>query len=297
MCRATGDGSSKNDPTDGHHPRPSTSRGTQRLFIRINTLYYLLSYIRSLDKSLSLFPHSPLSPCTTSCTSSGRRLSVVQSYFNMALSSVQSSIQHVTEVAAFRLIFLDSHSVFYESLYVGDVVNARIQPALRILKQNLTLLTTVVTNRAQPMAVKEVMKASFEAFLMVLLAGGGSRAFARSDSMMVAEDFSSLKRLFCLYGDGLMVDEVVEKEAEVVQGVIALMGLSTEQLVVDFNILAGEAGRTGVAQYPGHKVQILQLTRQWNQADPNTILRVLCHRNDSVANNFLKKAFQLPKRR
>ncbi|PKU82137.1 hypothetical protein MA16_Dca004155 [Dendrobium catenatum] len=33
-------------PADETHlPRPSTSRGTQRLYIRINTLQYLYSYI------------------------------------------------------------------------------------------------------------------------------------------------------------------------------------------------------------------------------------------------------------
>ncbi|KAH9755588.1 hypothetical protein KPL71_015831 [Citrus sinensis] len=45
-----------NGSNEGHHPRPSTSRGTQRLHIRLNTLHYLVSYIHSLDKTLSLSP-------------------------------------------------------------------------------------------------------------------------------------------------------------------------------------------------------------------------------------------------
>ncbi|KAK6122789.1 hypothetical protein DH2020_043467 [Rehmannia glutinosa] len=81
-------------------------------------------------------------------------------------------------------------------LYVGDVENARIRPAIRLLKQNLTLLCAIVTDRAQPLALKEVMKASFEAFLMVLLAGGSSRMFSRLDHPMIEEDFDSLKRVF-----------------------------------------------------------------------------------------------------
>ncbi|XXG89833.1 hypothetical protein AAC387_Pa12g1741 [Persea americana] len=129
----------------------------------------------------------------------------------------------------------------------GDVTNARIHPALRILKQNLTLLTAILTERAQPLAVKEVMKATFEAFSMVLLAGGGSRMFSRTDHDMIAENIGNPKRVFCACGEGFIVEEVVEKEADVVEGVIALIG-------------------------------------------------VLCHKNDNVANSFLKKTFQLAKR-
>jgi hypothetical protein len=38
-------------------------------------------------------------------------------------------------------------------------------------------------------------------------------------------------------------------------------------------------------------------TRKWNRTDPNTILRVLCYRNDRVANHFLKRNYQIAKRR
>ena len=77
--------------------------------------------------------------------------------------------------------------------------NSRVTPALRLLKQNLTLLGAIVTDWAQPLAIKEVMKSSFEAFLMVLLAGGSSRIFCRTDHEMIEEDFESLKRVFCTW--------------------------------------------------------------------------------------------------
>ncbi|KAL0392695.1 UNVERIFIED_CONTAM: hypothetical protein Sradi_2492300 [Sesamum radiatum] len=153
----------------------------------------------------------------------------------------QIASQHVSEVAAYRLIFLDSNSVFYGSLYVGDVASARIRPAVRILKQNLTLLCAIVTDRAQRLAIKEVMKASFEAFLMVLLAGGSTRVFSRLDHPMIEEDFESLKRVFCTCAEGLIVEDMVELEAEVVEGVVVLMGQTTEQLVEDFSSVASDA--------------------------------------------------------
>ncbi|KAL2469646.1 Protein of unknown function (DUF810) [Abeliophyllum distichum] len=278
---------------DGNHPRPSTSRGTQRLYIRLNTLHYIQSQLHSLDKTLSLSPKVTPSP-RNHLSKRNRQLS--SSYFEHSRSSIQVAFQHVSEVAAYRLIFLDSNSVFYGSLYVGDVANARIRPALRILKQNLTLLCAIVTDRAQPLALKEVMKASFEAYLMVLLAGGSSRIFSRFDHPMIEEDFDHLKRVFCTCGETLLVEDVVEREAETVEGVVALMGQSTEQLVEDFSIVACEASGIGLVG-AGQKLPMPPTTGKWNRSDPNTILRILCYRNDRAANQFLKRTFQLAKRR
>ncbi|KAL9401334.1 hypothetical protein Peur_005183 [Populus x canadensis] len=277
--------------SDAHHPRPSTSRGTQRLYIRLNTLHYLLTHLHSLEKNLALAPR------TTPSRGYHRRHRInSSSYFELALASIQTACQHVSEVAAYRLIFLDSNSVFYDSLYVADVENSRIRHALRIIKQNLSLLTAILIDGAQPLAMREVMKASFEAFLTVLLAGGCSRVFYRSDYPMIEEDFAKLKRTFCTCGEGLMNEEAVEKEAEIVEGVIALMSDSTEKLMEDFSILACEASGIGVVG-SGHNLPMPPTTGRWNRADPNTIVRVLCHRNDKAANHFLKKAFQLAKRR
>ncbi|KAJ6725837.1 hypothetical protein OIU79_004070 [Salix purpurea] len=112
------------------------------------------------------------------------------------------------------------------------------------------------------------------------------RVFYRSDYPMIEEDFENLKGIFCTCGEGLVNEEAVEKEAEIVEGVIALMGDSTEQLMEDFSILTCEASGIGVS---GHKLPMPPTTGRWNRADPNTILRVLCHRNDKAANHFLIK--------
>lgn len=275
----------------GHHPRPSTSRGTQRLYIRLNTLHYLGSHLHALDKALSLSPR--ILPSTRNRF---RHRSNSSSYFEYTYAALDSACQHVSEVAAYRLIFLDSNPVFYDSLYLGDVANARIKPALRIMKQNLTLMGAILADRAQALAMREVMKASFEAFLMVLLAGGHSRVFHRADHEMIEEDFEHLKRLFCACGEGLIPEEVVDREAETVEGVIGLMGQPTEQLMEDFSIVTCETSGIGVMG-TGQKLPMPPTTGRWNRSDPNTILRVLCYRNDRAANHFLKKSFQLAKRR
>ncbi|KAM7253397.1 hypothetical protein ACFE04_005173 [Oxalis oulophora] len=283
-------------PNEGHHPRPSTSRGTQRLYIRLNTLHYFISHLPSLEKTLALSPRITTQRSRLATDRKSRHNGGPISYFESALNSLQTACQHVSEVAAYRLIFLDSNSVFYESLYVGDVTNARIRPALRTLKQNFTLLTAILNEEAQGLAMREVMKAAFEAYLMVLLAGGASRIFYRTDHQMIEEDFNSLKKVFATCGEGLINEDLIDREAETVDGVVGLMGQSTEQLVEDFSIVTCETSGVGVVN-SGQILPMPPTTGRWNRSDPNTILRVLCHRNDRGANAFLKKTFQLSKTR
>lgn len=98
-----------------------------------------------------------------------------------------------------------------------------------------------MTERAQPLATKEAMKASFEAYLMVLIVVGSARCFTKADHEMIEDDLKHLKRVFATYGEGLITEDVVEKEAETVEGVVALMEKLTEQLVEDFTVVACEA--------------------------------------------------------
>ncbi|KAI4365361.1 hypothetical protein MLD38_021352 [Melastoma candidum] len=151
-----------------------------------------------------------------------------------------------------------------------------------------------ITERAQPLAVKEIMKACFEAFLMVLLAGGSSRIFNRTDHRMVEEDFECLKRVFWSSGEGLIAEDLVQREAEKVKGVIALIGTPTEQLIEEFSIVTCEASGIGVTG-TGQKLLMPPTTRRRHRSDPNTILRVLCHRNDRTADHFQKNSFHLTK--
>ncbi|XP_027364616.1 protein unc-13 homolog [Abrus precatorius] len=280
---------------EGHNSRSSSSRGTQRLYFRLNTLHYLLTQIHSLEKSLSMNPR--IVPSNRLRFANNRKAqSNISSYFEIVNLSILAACQHVSEVAAYRLIFLDLSSSFYDNLYIGGVSRGHIRPALRTLKQIISLTTTVLTDRAQPLALKEVMKASFDAFLMVLLAGGSSRVFNRYDHETIQEDFENLKKVFSNSIEGLVAENVVDGEAAVVEGVIALMGQSTEQLMEDFSIMTCESSTIGLMGN-GQKLPMPPTTGKWNRTDPNTILRVLCHRNDRTANLFLKKTFQLAKRR
>ncbi|RDX65028.1 hypothetical protein CR513_56347, partial [Mucuna pruriens] len=277
---------------EANHPHSCTSRGTQRLYIRHNTLHYLLSHIPSLDKSLSLTPG--VVPSNRHSFSESHKTQT--SYFETTIAATLAACEHVSEVSSYRLMFFDSNPFFYDGLYFGDVANARINKMLTILKHNIKLMTAILTERAQALAVKGVMKASFEAFLTVLLASGPNRVFNESDHQIIQEDFDSLKQVFYSCGEELIGEDVVDKEAEVVEGVIALMGTSTEQLTENLSILSSESnGVGGIAN--GHKLSMPPTTGKWNRSDPNTILRVLCYRNDRAANSFLKRTFHIAKRR
>jgi len=141
--------------------------------------------------------------------------------------------------------------------------------------------------------VREVMKASVEAFLTVVLAGGSGRAFSRADYGAVADDFASLKRLFRSFG---VPEEAVEREAAQAEGVLALMALSTEKLIDEFLVSHYASTPTAPAddELP---MAVPPTTRRWSRSDANTLLRVLCYRDDEAASRFLKKVFDLPKRR
>lgn len=267
-----------------HHLRPSTSRGTQRLYIRLNTLHFIQTQINSLDKTLFL-SHSH-----SSLPSIRLRISTVSSFFELSQSSVRSATRNVSEVSAYRLIFLDTNFVFYDALYIGSVATARIEPTLKLLKQNVSLLSAIVTDRVHPLALKEVLKASLFALLLVLLSGGNSRTFQKTDHEMIEEDLTQLKQMFHTCGKGIITEDVVEHEAETVEDILLLMTRSTEQLVEDFSVLANDdAGKTMPTMSPE--------SGTWDSRDPNTIVRILCGRNDRVANQFLKKMIHLGKRR
>ncbi|CAL4970589.1 unnamed protein product [Urochloa decumbens] len=254
--------------------RPATSRGTQRLYVRLNTLHYLLAVLHSMERTTLGHPNN-------------RRLQ-----FRHARPALDAACLHISELSAYRLVFLDSAHVLHRTLYQGVVSDARIRPALRVMKQSLAFLAGVLSDRAQPLAVREVLKASVEAFLTVLLAGGSARAFSRADYGAVADDLASLKRLFCAFG---VAEEAVEREAAQAEGVVALMALSTDKLVDE--LLSRYTTATPTTPADELPLALPPTTRRWSRSDPNTILRVLCYRDDEAASRFLKKAFHLPKRR
>ena len=135
------------------------------------------------------------------------------------------------------------------------------------------------------------MQASFDGFLLVLLAGGPSRAFSLQDSVIIEEDFKFLTGLFWSNGDGLPA-ELIEKHSTTVKGVLPLFRADTEHIIQQFSQLTMEMyGSTAKSRLP-----LPPTADQWSPTEPNTLLRVLCNRNDEAAAKFLKKNYNLPKK-
>ncbi|CAH1442185.1 unnamed protein product [Lactuca virosa] len=167
-----------------------------------------------------------------------------------------------------------------------------IEPFLQELEQNLTVIADNVQHeRVRTRLVAEVMKASFEGLLLVLLGGGPTRCFTIQDSRGIEDDFKAIKDLFFANGDGLSMD-VINKFSIVVRDVIPLFGMETDAVVERFRRLTLEAyGSSAKSRLP-----LPATTGQWSSNDPNTLLRVLCYRNDDSASKFLKKTYNLPKK-
>ncbi|MQM02477.1 hypothetical protein Taro_035239 [Colocasia esculenta] len=260
------------------------SLGLPRLCVRVNTLHHIRTELEDLEKKIIT--------CLRNVESAQADVANgLNTKFELSPSACQEGILQLCEVTAYKIIFRDLSHVLWESLYVGEPATARIDPMLKELDQVLGMISNTVHNRVRNRVITALMKASFDAFLLVLLAGGPSRTFSRQDSQILEDDFRSLKDLYLADGDGLP-EEVVEKAATQVRNVLPLFRTDTESLIERFKRTTSEA-------YGGatkSKLPLPPTSGHWNPTEPNTILRVLCYRNDDVASKFLKKTYGLPKK-
>lgn len=251
-----------------------------RQCFRINTLYNIRKELESLERRMvanlknSGFAHDE---------------NAENGNFSLSIASSMEGIRGLSEAIAYKLVFHDLSFVLGDYLYLGEVSSSRIEPFLEKLEQNLEIISLTVHDRVRTRVIIDVMRASFEGFLLVLLAGGPSRAFSVQDARMIDEDFKLLSDLFWSNGDGLPAD-VIDKVSAAVKGVLSLFETGTESLIDHLKNVT-----LGSNEFPAAKRRP-PTTGQWSATDPNTILRVLCHRNDKMASKFLKKTYDMPKK-
>lgn len=254
-----------------------------RLCFRINTLYNIRKELESVERRM-----------VTNLKNNGLAHDENAGIGNFTLSTASSmeGIRELSEAIAYKVVFHDLSYVLGDYLYLGEVSSSRIEPFLEELEQNLEIISVTVHDRVRTRVIIDLMKASFEGFLLVLLAGGPSRAFSVQDARVIDEDFKSLSDLFWSNGDGLPAD-VIDKVSAAVRGVLSLFETSTESLVEQFKRVAVGGDEVSAAK---RRPPLPPTTGQWSATDPNTILRVLCHRNEQMASKFLKKTYDMPKR-
>lgn len=211
--------------------------------------------------------------------------------FDLSQTACLEGVQQLCVTTAYKLIFHDLSPVFWDGLYLGEVSSSRIEPFLQHLEQYLEIISSTVHDRVRTRLIADVMKASFDGFLLILLAGGPSRAYLVEDSIMIEEDFDSLTKLFSSSGEGLP-PELINRFAIIVKRVLPLFHMDTQSLIEQFrSSIFSEYGPSASSSLP-----LPPTSGQWKPTEANTILRILCYRNDKQATNFLKKAYNFPKK-
>ncbi|KAL2346946.1 hypothetical protein Fmac_000946 [Flemingia macrophylla] len=262
-----------------------SSSGIPQLCVRINTLQWILGEFDVLEKRIiTLLRNSESAHVEDFSNGLAKK-------FELSPAACLEGIQQLCEAAAYRIVFLDLSHVLWDGLYVGDPTSSRIEPFLQELERRLMFISDTVHERVRTRIITEIMRASFDGFLLVLLAGGPSRAFTWKDSQIIEDDFKFLKELFSANGDGLP-SELIDKFSTTARSILPLFRTDTESLVEQFR-------RVTMATYKStgrSKLPLPPTSGQWNPSEPNTLLRVLCYRNDESASKFLKKTYDLPKK-
>uniref|UniRef100_A0A6M2EKY5 MHD1 domain-containing protein n=1 Tax=Populus davidiana TaxID=266767 RepID=A0A6M2EKY5_9ROSI len=261
-----------------------SSHGIPQLCVRINTLQYIRTQLEVLEKRTVIqLRNSKATNANHFAEGTGKK-------FELSRSASVECIQLLCEATAYKVVFHELSHVLWDGLYVGEVSSSRIEPFLQELEQYLEIISSTVHDRVRTRVITDVMKASFDGFLMVLLAGGPARAFTLQDSEIIEEDFKFLTDMFWSNGDGLPTD-LIDKYSTTVKDVLSLFHIDSVSLVERFRSLSFDShGSSAKSRLP-----MPPTSGQWNSTEPNTVLRVLCYRSDETAAKFLKKAYNLPK--
>lgn len=261
------------------------SSGVLQLCVRINTFHRIRTELEVLEKRIiTLLRNSESAHVEDFSNGLGKK-------FEISPAACIEGIQQLSEALGYRIVFHDLSPVLWDGLYIGEPSSSRIEPFLQELEKNLTIISNTVNDRVRTRIIADIMKASFDGFLVVLLAGGPSRIFTQQDSQIIEDDFKSLKDVFWANGDGLPVD-IINKYSTTVRDVLPLFRTDAESLIERFRRSTLETyGSSAKSRLP-----LPPTSGQWNPTEPNTLLRVLCYRNDDAASKFLKKTYNLPKK-
>ncbi|GMI92731.1 hypothetical protein like AT2G25800 [Hibiscus trionum] len=261
------------------------SVGISQLLSHINTLQHIRTELDVLVKRATThLRNSEYTHVDSIANGTGKA-------FELSTAACVEGIKQLCEATAYKVVFHDLSHVLWDGLYVGEVSSSRIEPFLQELEHYLEIISLTVHDRVGTRVITEVMKASFDGLLLVLLAGGPARAFGLQDYETIADDFKSLCGLFWSNGDGLPA-ELIEKFSTTVKAILPLFHTESDSLIEQFKYRTLETYGSSAKS----KLPFPPTSGQWSPTKPNTLLRVLCYRNDKTAAKFLKKTYNLPKK-
>ncbi|VFQ94801.1 unnamed protein product [Cuscuta campestris] len=254
---------------------------TSTLCIQLNTLHYAISQLTKLEDSIweRWSRRKQHDKITKKSTDVGIKNSVQKNTFDGSRKDINAAIDQICEFTGTKIIFWDLREPFIDNLYKPTVTQSRFEALMDPLDTVLNELCDVIMEPMRDRVVTGLLQASLDGLLRVILDGGPSRIFHPSDAKLLEEDLEVLKEFFISGGDGLPRG-VVENQVAHVRQVIKLHAYETRELIEDLKSASevemhGGRGKLG--------------------ADTKTLLRVLCHRGDSEASQFVKKQFKIPK--
>uniref|UniRef100_A0A2P2LJT9 Uncharacterized protein MANES_04G156900 n=2 Tax=Rhizophora mucronata TaxID=61149 RepID=A0A2P2LJT9_RHIMU len=268
-----------------HHRMPDETKPheinvqtTPTLCVQLNTLYYAISQLNKLEDSIwdRWMAKKPREQLINE-----KSMSLKQKVmFDGSRKDINAAIDRICEFTGTKIIFWDLREPFIENLYKPMVSQSRLEALIEPLDTELNQLCGVIVEPLRDRIVTSLLQASLDGLLRVILDGGPLRVFFPSDAKLLEEDMEVLKEFFISGGDGLPRG-IVENHVARVRHVIKLHSYESRELTDDLRTSSGLVQQSGGGGKLG--------------ADTQTLLRILCHRSDSEASQFLKKQFKIPK--
>ncbi|KAB5573016.1 hypothetical protein DKX38_000210 [Salix brachista] len=254
---------------------------TATLCVQLNTLYYAISQLNKLEDSIwerwnrrkprEQFIKKSIDENSASFKQKGS--------FDGSRKDINAAIDRICEFTGTKIIFYDLKERFIENLYKPAVPQSRLEAIIERLDIELNELCGIIVEPLRDRIVTSLLQASLDGFLRVILDGGPSRYFSPGDAKILEDDIEVLKEFFISGGDGLPRG-VVENHVAHARHVIKLHSYESRELIEDLKFVSGVERQRGGSRLG---------------ADTPTLLRILCHRGDSEASQFLKKQFKIPK--
>ncbi|XP_028770040.1 protein unc-13 homolog [Neltuma alba] len=254
---------------------------TSTLCVQLNTLYYAITQLNKLEDSIwEQWTSKRSQEKLIKKSMDEKSKSFAQKdIFDGCRKSINAALDRICEYTGTKIVFYDLRGAFIDNLYKPSVSGSRMEALIEPLDVELNQLCDIIVEPLRDRIVTSLLQASLDGLLRVILDGGPSRVFSPADAKLLEEDLEVLKEFFISGGDGLPRG-IVENQVARVRDVIKLHGYETRELVEDLKSASGMEMRGGKSRLG---------------TDSKTLIRILCHRSDSEASQFLKKQFKIPK--
>ncbi|XP_048495642.1 protein unc-13 homolog isoform X2 [Beta vulgaris subsp. vulgaris] len=254
---------------------------TPVLCVQLNTLHYAVSHLGKLEDSISeqWLKKKPSEKFAKGNLDEKSKSFNQRNTFEGSRKDLNAAIDRICEYTGTKIIFWELREPFIDNLYKPSVSQSRLEALIEPLDLALNQLCAIIMEPLRDRLVTSLLQASLDGLLRVLLDGGPSRVFFQSDAKLFEEDLEILKEFFISGGDGLPRG-VVENRVALARQIVQLHGYETRELTEDLKSASGSD---------------LQGGRSKLGSDTKTLLRILCHRGEWEASQFVKKQFKIPK--